>query len=326
MLAFPEFKRLFIDLKTDENLKFLSSATVIKTIFTFVFLKANESSDTRVSPDMITCMSDAAAKKPTIYNRENWIQQYKQGLHSNDRWMAPNTRETVRKDAIKKALIPYGLCLSDETIPTNSPKPRYNLSDDFFSLLNNINITSKKLADYLHKTITMKNKASVILKNKDGILIDLPNGERRLLEYSNSTILLSKYITHHKQSLNQFTPLFISDQKEKVAHVDRDRSSEFGITVNDHKIIPDGIFAHLSNAGNPVISFIEIVDSCGPITETRKQELLKLVSDESISEIEIRFVTVFENRKTMFKKFIPDIAWGTDVWISNNPDNLIRLI
>jgi hypothetical protein len=37
----------------------------------------------------------------------------------------------------------------------------------------------------------------------------------------------------------------------------------------------------------------------------------------------LRYVTVFPSRR-VFRRFVEEIAWGTDVWIADEPDHLVR--
>jgi hypothetical protein len=64
---------------------------------------------------------------------------------------------------------------------------------------------------------------------------------------------------------------------------------------------------------------VESVTSHGPIDSKRKIELEKLF-DTSLTTI---YVTAFPNRQ-IFTKFTAEIAWETEVWLSDNPSHLIH--
>lgn len=65
---------------------------------------------------------------------------------------------------------------------------------------------------------------------------------------------------------------------------------------------------------------IEAVHSSGPISPVRLLELKKLAKD---CTAEIVFITAFLNRET-FRKFSPEIAWETEVWIADAPDHMVH--
>jgi len=65
---------------------------------------------------------------------------------------------------------------------------------------------------------------------------------------------------------------------------------------------------------------IEAVHSSGPISSIRLLELRRLAKGCTAS---IVFITAFLNRVT-FRKFAPDIAWETEVWIADAPDHMVH--
>jgi type II restriction enzyme len=65
---------------------------------------------------------------------------------------------------------------------------------------------------------------------------------------------------------------------------------------------------------------IEAVHSSGPISDVRLAELKQLTQN---CEADIIFITAFLNRKT-FQKFVKDLAWETEIWISDSPDHMIH--
>ncbi len=65
---------------------------------------------------------------------------------------------------------------------------------------------------------------------------------------------------------------------------------------------------------------IEAVHSSGPISDVRLVELKQLTKN---CDTDIIFITAFLNRKT-FQKFVKDVAWETEIWISESPDHMIH--
>jgi hypothetical protein len=65
---------------------------------------------------------------------------------------------------------------------------------------------------------------------------------------------------------------------------------------------------------------IEAVHSANPIDPMRKRTLEQLTKNCSA---DIVYITAFLTRDA-FKKFAADIAWETEVWITDDPDHMIH--
>ena len=64
---------------------------------------------------------------------------------------------------------------------------------------------------------------------------------------------------------------------------------------------------------------VESVTSHGPIDSKRKIELQKLFD----TDLTLVYITAFPDRQT-FTRFTTEIAWETEVWLSDNPSHLIH--
>lgn len=82
--------------------------------------------------------------------------------------------------------------------------------------------------------------------------------------------------------------------------------------------MPDVI---LYSADKNWIYFVESVTSVGPMDSKRIREIEEMTTDVTGGKI---YVTAFLDFKT-FKKFSEDLAWETEVWIADMPDNMIHL-
>jgi hypothetical protein len=69
------------------------------------------------------------------------------------------------------------------------------------------------------------------------------------------------------------------------------------------------------------IDYIETVTSVGPIDPKRLNEIKGMSQHVASGQ---NFVTAFLDFKT-YKRFMADLAWETEVWISEFPDHLIHL-
>ena len=86
----------------------------------------------------------------------------------------------------------------------------------------------------------------------------------------------------------------------------------------EHEKLPDVI---LYQEDKKWIYFIEAVTSVGPISPKRILEINEMTKECNLGKI---FVTAFIDMKT-FKKFAEDLAWETEVWLSEMPDHMIHL-
>ena len=67
--------------------------------------------------------------------------------------------------------------------------------------------------------------------------------------------------------------------------------------------------------------FIEAVTSTGPMSPQRVIEIEKMTENVAAGKI---YVTAFPNFST-YKKFSEQLAWETEVWLSDMPDHMIHL-
>lgn len=93
---------------------------------------------------------------------------------------------------------------------------------------------------------------------------------------------------------------------------------KIGFEVTVHDKMPDVV---LYREDKDWIYFIEAVTSVGPINPKRIVEISEMTKNVTSGKI---FVTAFQNI-AVFKKFADDLAWETEVWISEMPDHMIHL-
>ncbi len=111
--------------------------------------------------------------------------------------------------------------------------------------------------------------------------------------------------------------LYVGDTAEKFLHLEVERLNELKFFELSHGELPD-IVAYSQQKN--WLYLIEAVHSSGSISSIRLLELKKLTEQ---CEADIIFVTAFLDRNT-FRKFAPDIAWETEVWIADTPDHIIH--
>ena len=89
--------------------------------------------------------------------------------------------------------------------------------------------------------------------------------------------------------------------------------------------MPDIVLVDLGPA-HPLLVFVEVVHTDGPVNDARKTALLKLASKAGFAPEHVAFVTAFLDRgSATFRKTVGTLAWGSYAWFASEPDNLMAL-
>lgn len=230
---------------------------------------------------------------------------------------AENSRETFRKQAMHHFRI--AALIEDNLKATNSPNYRYRITIEALNLIKKYGTKdwNKELAKYLKNHEKLIN----IYENKRN-LTKIPvkiNGEN--FEFSTG-----KHNELQKAIIEEFAPrfaqnsivLYVGDTKDKDLYKDVELLEKLKISMGDHEKLPDVI---LYQKEKKWIYFIEAVTSVGPISPKRIVEITDMTRDCKLGKI---YVTAFIDMKT-FKKFTEQLAWETEVWLSEMPDHMIHL-
>ena len=145
------------------------------------------------------------------------------------------------------------------------------------------------------------------------------NGEK--FEFSTG-----KHNELQKAIIEEFAPrfaqnsivLYVGDTKDKDLYKDNELLKKLKISMGEHEKLPDVI---LYQDDKKWVYFIEAVTSVGPISPKRILEINEMTKKCDLGKI---IVTAFIDMKT-FKKFAEDLAWETEVWLSEMPDHMIHL-
>lgn len=230
---------------------------------------------------------------------------------------AENSRETFRKQALHHFRI--AAIVEDNAKPTNSPNYRYRLTIETLDLIKKYK--TAKWKSEKEKYLKDHEKLISIYENKRN-LTKMPviiNGEK--FEFSTG-----KHNELQKAIIEEFAPrfaqnsivLYVGDTKDKDLYKDNELLKKLKISMGEHEKLPDVI---LYQDDKKWVYFIEAVTSVGPISPKRILEINEMTKKCDLGKI---FVTAFIDMKT-FKKFAEDLAWETEVWLSEMPDHMIHL-
>lgn len=311
------------------------SDVAASVVFTMLYIDAVVGTDNFLGPKHVYCMSDEQAAQSDDEQRTYYSENcYKRDfVPVGERWYADNTRESIRDDTIREGLITVGAVDARE-VPTTSSKPRYFLTSGVEALFDPAlsgDALQHAIEAWREKNLTTGALARVqiVLKgaaaSTQGVPIIFPNGETRRMAAGPSSIIT-------KAVVEEFAPrylvnpavLWVSESGNKVVSSDEGLAQNIGLKIEADKNLPDLILVDIGTA-SPLIVFIEVVASDGPVSERRKTALLELTDNAGFDRENVTFITAYQDRNASFRRTISTLAWGSFAWFASEPDQLIAL-
>jgi hypothetical protein len=306
-----------------------------KTIFVMLYAGAIQNAGVWIRPDQVTRMTDDQATKDDEVARLAWVKDSltKSKGESGVKWYAGNTRESIRDDTIRYSLIPNGAVIERSGLATTSPAPRYALQADFAALLSpelDEATFSAKADAWRASHLNAGALARIALVRQGAItsgervLVTFPNLETRSMRPGESANIAKAVIeVFAPRFLKTPGVIFLSESGNKVVKKDDDLAKLIKLEIPADKSLPDIILADLGPQ-HPLLVFVEVVWSDGPINELRKRTLLQITEGAGFPSKHVAFVTAFLDRNSgPFRKTVDSLAWGTYAWFVSEPDKLI---
>ena len=230
---------------------------------------------------------------------------------------AENTRETIRKNCMHQ--FRDGALIEDNGKATNSPNYRYRLTDETLYVIQSYGTAdfAKRLKAYHDKYEKLVDKYAS--KKRMEMMPVYINGQA--LKFSPG-----KHNELQRAIIEEFAPrfaphsecLYVGDTIKKDLVKDVDKLSALGFEITLHDKMPDVV---LYRADTNWVYFVEAVTSVGPMSPKRILEIQEMTKHVTAGKI---FVTAFPDIAT-YKKFSSELAWETEVWLSDAPDHMIHL-
>jgi len=308
-----------------------------KTVFTMLYVGAVGGFDIWIRPAQVARMTDSQAGRTDGPSRTAWTAESLKSRKSEipGRWYAGDTRESIRDDTIRAGFIANGVVLERSGVPTTSPAPRYALKADFAGLfdptLEGMKL-AKTIADWQADNLSAGALARITIRRKgavaggDHVLVVFPSGETRRMAPGESSII-SKAVIEVFAAIFLSEPgvIFLSESKNKVVTRDDELAASIGLDIYAQKNLPDIVLADLGPK-HPLLVFVEVVSSDGPVTQQRQEALLKLTAEAGFPPEHVKFVTAYHDRSApALRKTIGSLAWGTFAWFATEPGNLLSL-
>jgi hypothetical protein len=234
---------------------------------------------------------------------------------------APNTRETIRDEAVKH-FVEAGLLIRNPDAPsrpTNSGKTVYQVEPAALDLLRHIGAVDWPawLGQYGSKREHIRRE----LERRRALVripVKLPDGKEVALSPGGQNPLIKSVI---EEFCPRFAPggtiLYVGDAEEKLRNLDAVYLERLSVTVPAPAKMPDVV---VHDARRNWLMLIEAVTSAGPVDGKRRKELKDLFGGCKAGLV---FVTAFANRESM-RAFLGQISWETEVWVADAPDHLIH--
>ena len=234
---------------------------------------------------------------------------------------APNTRETIRDEAVKY-FVEAGMLIrnpDDPNRPTNSGKTVYQIEPTALELFRSFGTLEwiGKLKSYLAARDRIRNE---LLRERKltRIPVRLPSGETVTISPGGQNPLI-------KTVIEEFCPCFmpggtvvyIGDAEEKFLHLDADYLQRLGVVIPAPAKMPDVV---VHDTKRKWLLLIEAVTSAGPVDGKRRKELKELFGNCKAGLV---FVTAFSTRDAM-RSFLTQISWETEVWVAEDPEHMIH--
>jgi hypothetical protein len=307
-----------------------------RTVFVMLYTNAIEGSDIWLRPDQVTRMTDDQAGKVSDAERLDWAKLSVKPSKGEipGRWYAVNTRESIRDDTIRTALVENGAVIERQGLATTSPAGKYALQGEFAALFDPNLLGDAVFAAAAtwrgkHLTAGARMRIAVVRRGaaagSDRLLVTFPSGETRRMAPGPSSSLSKAVIEEFTQRfLENPAVIFLSESRDKVVARDDELAQKIGLNILADKNLPDIILADLAPV-HPLLVFVEVVASDGPVSEQRKAALLQLTMAAGMPAEHIAFVTAYLDRSAApFKKTVDVLAWGSFAWFASEPDCLVR--
>ncbi len=337
ILLFPDIQKRLLEIFPEgtPNRGYCTREIAAKTVFVMLYTGAVESRGVYIRPNQVTRMTNAQADKTMDEDRLAWAKASlaKESHNIPGRWYAVDTREPIRDETLKDGLVATGAVLVKANVATTSSIPRYTLASSFAGLFDP-HLTGaaqqKAIAMWQGENLSAGALARIQLVGKGaiastgGVMVTFPNGETRRLAHGPSSVISKAVIEEFsKRFLGQPGVIFLSESGNKVLKRDDVLANAIGLKIPADKYLPDILLVDLSPK-EPLIVFVEVVATDGPISTPRKDAFLEITRSAGFQDRNVAFVTAYLDRgKPAFKKTVPELAWNSFAWLASEPDHIV---
>jgi hypothetical protein len=234
--------------------------------------------------------------------------------------VAENTRETYRKHSLKPLLDHF--LVTRHSTAVNDPNTYYVLNRSFEEALHKAlgepdeearNAIASRWAKAFGKepSAPAPGAISTVTVEVNDQVVTLSPGRHNQLIHD----IIQEFAPGF---IDQPRVLCVSDAAHKLRYVD-ERAEELGLVIGEHEKLSDVL---LYSTSRNIVYVVEAVTSAGPIDEARIADIEQTLLAGRKPGFGLEYFTAFPDRAT-FRRFVEDIAWGTQVWLAAEPFGLI---
>jgi len=306
-----------------------------KTVFVMLYVGAVEHSEIFIRPNQVTRMTDAQTERRTPEERFAWVKTSlaKERTEIPGRWYAVDSREPIRDETLRDGLVPAGAVIVKANIPTTSSIPRYALASSFANLFDpklTEDALAQAIAEWQGENLSASALARIQILGRGavatahGVMVAFPNGETRKLVAGPSSVVTKAVVEEFsKRFLARTAVIFLSESGNKVVARDDGLAKAIVLAIPADRYLPDILLVDLGPK-HPLLVFVEVVATDGPMSAARKQAFLEITRTAGFSDHNVAFVTAYLDRsQSAFKKTVPELAWNSFAWFASEPDHII---
>ncbi|MGA1844558.1 MAG: BsuBI/PstI family type II restriction endonuclease [bacterium] len=237
-----------------------------------------------------------------------------------DRTVAENTRESYRKTSLRP-LINAGWVIRYQ-LSTNDPNTYYRLHPKFARLLA---LTSGPERDPLIEDLSVRERKvpKQRMNLRQDVIVAVMPGQTHALSPGHHNLLEKAIVeTLGPALLQRPQVVYLGDTAPRFGYQNRALMRSLNLPIDISVSLPDVI---LYGSEERSLLVVEAVVSTGPVTQERLDQLMEFTNGPAKLGVKIIFISAFPSRK-VFRQYAEDIAWGSSVWIENEPYNIIQFI
>src|SRR5689334_6603236 len=235
------------------------------------------------------------------------------------RRVAENTRESYRKTSLRP-LVDAGWVVRHQ-LSTNDPSTYYTLNGGIARLLA---AEPGPERDRLLETLRLRGsrgrqkaarRTEVTVNLSPELTFGLSAGSHSELGKAVVEVLAPAILVDP-------SVVYLGDTAPRSGFQDRVLMRRLNLPIDVKAPLPDVV---LYGEREKRLVVVEAVTSVGPITSTRLARLQEFARGPIQLGIRVEYVTAFPGRKDL-RRFLEEIAWGTSVWVADEPYNLIHFV
>jgi len=256
------------------------------------------------------CLADGAR----IHDILNFVRQ------EIGRPVAENTRESYRKTSLRP-LMEAGWVIRHQ-LSTNDPNTYYRLHPDFARLLT---LPSGPERDALIERLRLPERWRPRRQPdlRQDVRVTLAPGQVHTLSPGRHNLLEKEVVETLGPALLQHPQVvYLGDTAPRAGYQDRVLMRRLNLPIDVSVSLPDAI---IYGSEERTLLVVEAVVSSGPISAGRLAQLKEFTAAPASLDVDVVYVSAFPSRR-VFRQFVEDIAWGTSVWIADEPYNIVHFV